>query len=250
MSRERLLNWLFGALGIGIFLVGWEIVGRTGAAGSTFPPITAIISYVIDPSHRELLKGAIGATSYSAVVGLIVGTVVAVVIAGLGALFPLLKDGIDRFAASVHAVPLIALGPLFIVVVSRQDTPILIAALSAFFPVYVTLVSGFEVASQTYLDVFAALGAGPWTRIRRVQAPAALPAFSDGLQLAAPAAVLGAILGEWFGAPRGIGILIVSSMQNFQIQLLWASALLASILSLFAYGLFGMLQRFAVSRYR
>jgi len=82
------------------------------------------------------------------------------------------------------------------------------------------------------------------------RARSALPAFADGLRLAAPAAVLGAILGEWFGAPRGIGILIVSSMQNFQIRQLWAAALLAAVVSMIAFALFGALERFVVSRFR
>ena len=77
-----------------------------------------------------------------------------------------------------------------------------------------------------------------------------MPAFVDGLRLAAPGAVLGAILGEWFGAPRGLGLLIVSAMQNFQIALLWSAALLAATVSILAFVAFGALERFVVARYR
>jgi ABC-type nitrate/sulfonate/bicarbonate transport system permease component len=51
----------------------------------------------------------------------------------------------------------------------------------------------------------------------------------------APAAVLGAVIGEWFGARRGIGVLLVSSMQNLQVEQLWAAALTAAAVSLLAY---------------
>lgn len=247
---ERLRNWLLGGVGVTVFLVLCEVVGRTGAVGRTFPPISEVIDYAIDPSHRVLFRRALDATFQSALRGFVIGVVFAVVIAGIGALIPRLKEGIDRLAASIHAVPLIALGPLFIVLLSRDGTPTAIAALASYFPVYVASVSGFEAASQAHHDVFAALGADRRTYFRRLQTPAALPALSDGLRLAAPAAVLGAILGEWFGAPRGIGILIVSSMQNFQIVQLWAAALFAAVVSLIAFALFGALERFVVARYR
>ncbi len=250
MSGERLRTWMLHGVGVGVFLAVWEFVGQTGSAGRTFPPISDVIDYAIDPSHRELLKRAVSATVQSALRGFIIGMMVAVAIAGIGALMPVLKEGVDRFAASIHAIPLIALGPVLIVMLSRDATPAAIGALAAFFPGYVACASGFEAASRAHLDVFAALGADRRTRLRCLQAPAALPAFSDGLRLAAPSAVLGAILGEWFGAPRGIGILIVSSMQNFQIAQLWASALLAAVVSLIAFSFFGVLERLVVTRYR
>ena len=247
---NRARNLLLGAVGVGVLLVACEIIGQTGAGGRTFPPISEVFEYGIDPSHRGVFERAIGATFGSAWRGFVVGMVFGVAIAGIGALIPLLKEGIDRFAASVHAIPLIALGPLFIVALSRDSTPTFIAALATYFPVYVASVSGFEAASRAHLDVFAVLGADRRTRFRRLQMPAALPAFSDGLRLAAPAAVLGAILGEWFGAPRGIGILIVSSMQNFQIRQLWVAALLAALVSMAAFAVFGALERFVVARFR
>jgi ABC-type nitrate/sulfonate/bicarbonate transport system permease component len=163
---------------------------------------------------------------------------------------PILKEGMDRFVASIHAVPLIALGPLFIVLMSRSGTPTAIAALAAFFPVYVATAAGFDDTTASHRDMFAVMGSGRWARLRHLQLPAALPAFADGLRLAAPASVLGAILGEWFGAPRGIGILIVSSMQNFQIDQLWASAMLAAIISLLAFVVFGAFERLVVVRTR
>jgi len=247
---DRARNLLLGAVGVAVLLAVCEIIGRTGVGGRTFPPISEVFEYGLDPSRRDLFQRAIGATFNSAWRGFVIGIVFALIIAGIGTLIPLLKEGIDRFAASIHAIPLIALGPLFIVALSRENTPALIAALATYFPVYVACVSGFEAASRAHLDVFAVLGSDRRTRFRRLQMPAALPAFADGLRLAAPAAVLGAILGEWFGAPRGIGILIVSSMQNFQIRQLWAAALLAAVVSMIAFALFGALERFVVSRFR
>ena len=75
-----------------------------------------------------------------------------------------------------------------------------------------------------------------------VQFPNALPTLIDGLKLGVSTAVLGAILGEWFGAPAGLGVLIVSSMQNFQINLLWSAAIIGTVMSGAAYFLLALLQ--------
>lgn len=247
---DRVRNLGYGALGMLGFVAAWELLGRSGVLGSTFPPISEVVGLILDPGPRSLFRRAIGATFASATRGFLIGMSIAVVLAAIGSLIPAMKGGMDRFVASVHAVPLIALGPLFIVLLSRDGTPAAIAALAAFFPVYVATTSGLEDHSRTHRDVFAALGATRRSTVRLLQIPSALPSFADGLRLAAPAAVLGAILGEWFGAPRGVGILIVSSMQNFQIVQLWASALLAAAISLTAFTLFGLLERLVASRVR
>lgn len=249
-TGERVANAAYGVAGLGAFLAIWEIGGRSGLLGDSFPPISEVIALLTDPDRRSLFERAVGATFNSAIRGFGLGAMAAVLLASIGALTPMAREGLDRFVASVHAVPLIALGPLFIVLLSRDGTPAAIAGLAAFFPVYVATSSGFDDTSRTHRDVFSALGANRRIRMRLLQLPAALPSIADGLRLAAPAAVLGSILGEWFGAPRGIGILIVSSMQNFQITQLWASAFLAAAISLSAFGLFGLLERFVVARVR
>ncbi|UUZ66421.1 ABC transporter permease subunit (plasmid) [Polaromonas sp. P1-6] len=83
----------------------------------------------------------------------------------------------------------------------------------------------------------------------QVNFPAAIPAFVDGLRLAAPGAVLGAALGEWFGSPRGLGVLIIGSLQNVRIPHLWAAALLCVACSLVAYVALSILHHWVQRRY-
>ena len=86
-------------------------------------------------------------------------------------------------------------------------------------------------------------------RFVSLQLPASLPGLADGLRLAAPAALLGAVIGEWFGAPRGLGVLIVSAMQNYQITLLWSAALLTALSSTIAFGILTVGARQAAARW-
>ena len=94
------------------------------------------------------------------------------------------------------------------------------------------------------------LGATRIQRLIHVDLPAAVPALVTGVKLAIPGALIGAILGEWFGAPRGLGILIVNAMQNFQIPLLWSAVLLTALTSLLLFGAATVLERLAYDRFR
>lgn len=66
----------------------------------------------------------------------------------------------------------------------------------------------------------------------------------------APMNEAGTIIGEWFGASRGLGLLMVSAMQNFQIPLLWSAMLLTSAGSLICFGVMSLFERFVYRRYR
>jgi NitT/TauT family transport system permease protein len=70
------------------------------------------------------------------------------------------------------------------------------------------------------------------------------------MRLAAPAALIGVIIGEWFGAPRGLGVLMINAMQNFQIPLLWSAILLTVATSIVLFASLGVLERVVAERFR
>jgi NitT/TauT family transport system permease protein len=131
---------------------------------------------------------------------------------------------------------------VLIVLVSRDSAGITLVALNVFFIFYVATSSGLGTASRTHRDLFQVLGSSGLSRLLRLDAPTALPAIVSGMKYAVPAAFVGAILGEWFGSSRGLGLLMVAAMQNFQIPLLWSAVLIASTSSLIIYGLMSILE--------
>ncbi|WP_156760803.1 ABC transporter permease [Microbacterium karelineae] len=239
----------YAIAGTAALLVGAQLIGRFELAGKAWPPLTDVIAYVATPAGGSLLLRNLVVTLESAAKGLVIGIAVAVIGAALALVVPILRPGLDRFSAILHAVPTIALAPLLITTAGREATPTVIAALSVGFLMFVTMTSAFANGSAAHADVFTVLGASRFARLTRFELPRAIPSFFDGLTLCAPAAVLGATIGEWFGAPMGLGLLIVSSMQNFQMSLLWAAAIAATLVSLAAYLAFTRLQRFVAGRF-
>lgn len=240
---------LLGALGIALFLALWEVIGRTQLLGISWPPLSDVLQMLTDESRRALFRRALSATLASTALGYLWGAATGLALATLAHLLPPLHRGADRLAAVLNAVPSIALGPIFLVLLSRESTPAAVSSIHVFFIVFVSVSSGLARASQAHRDLFAVLGADRIRRFARLELPAALPALASGLRLAWPAALIGAIIGEWFGAPRGIGILIINAMQNFQIVLLWCAVLLAVGSSLVFYGLLTLLERAAYGKF-
>ena len=237
------------AVGTLLFLAAWEAIGRTGLWGESFPALSTIGGVFVNDASRNLLLRALGRTAESASYGLLLGAIAALLLASASSLWPRLRIGLDTLATGIYAIPTITFGPVFILVAGPEATPIVLSALSAYFPIFVALDSGLRFAPAVQRDLAAVLGASRARAFGRVDFPAALPAFVDGLRLAAPGAVLGAVLGEWFGAPRGLGVVIISSLQNVRIPQLWAAALLCVTCSLLAYVLLSVLHRRAHRRY-
>lgn len=247
---ERTKDLTLGALGIALFLLGWEMVGQYRLLGLTWPPLSTVLAMLLDPARRPLFSRALAATLAAFASGYAIGIVLGIFAAGLSHLAPTLRPGMDRTSGFVHAIPSVALAPLLILLLGRQSTPAALAALNTFFILYVSTTSGLAATSSSLRDLIGVLGGTRWTRFARVDLPAALPTLVSGLRLAAPGALIGVIIGEWFGAPRGLGVLVINAMQNFQIPLLWSTVLLAVIVSLVLFWLLGLLQRGVAERFR
>jgi ABC-type nitrate/sulfonate/bicarbonate transport system permease component len=238
---------LYRICGFLVLLALWQIAGKSGIAGKTLPALTDVMHTYTLPGRRALLLRAAAATTSSAGLGLLFGAVLGCVTALVAQLLPLLSPGLNRLAVVVNAVPAIALGPILIVTAGREATPVLLAAIPVYFLLYVAASSGLRSADRRLEQLFQASGAGRWKRFLYLDSVCALPALLSGLKLAVTTAMIGAVVGEWFGAPTGLGIVILNTMQNFQIPLMWAAVLVVAAISLSAYSLLGVAER-AVQR--
>ncbi|MGA7343765.1 MAG: ABC transporter permease subunit [Terracidiphilus sp.] len=248
-TRNHARNFFYGLAGLLCLLAAWQIVGASGAAGITVPPIAAVLAIYRKPHLAALLLRSTRATVFSAAFGLGVGALLGILTA-LGAhLLPILRPGLDRLAVVLNAVPAIALGPIFILLFSREFTPALLATIPVFFIVYVAVSSGLRNSSPPLTAMMATFGARDWQMLCYLHLPAAIPSLISGLKVSVSAAMIGAIVGEWFGAPTGLGVVILNTLENFQVPLMWATVLVAASLSLSVYGLLTLAERWVQRRF-
>jgi ABC-type nitrate/sulfonate/bicarbonate transport system permease component len=235
-----------GTLGTALL---WEAIGRAHAFGSSFAPLSAVIVYAFVPQHQAVLADAIARTGVEALAGLAAGSCAAIALAALATVVPRLAPGLGAFASLVNGIPIIAVAGVCVLTLPRDATPVVVSALAAGFIVFVATSAGLGSALSEQRDVFAVLGATRFATFRRLLVPNALPALFDGLRSAAPSAVVGAIVGEWFAAERGLGPLLVAAMQNDAIDQLWAVALCGALLSIAAYAILGLLRGLVAVRF-
>jgi ABC-type nitrate/sulfonate/bicarbonate transport system permease component len=188
----------------------------------------------IGDNHRLLLS-ATGSTAAEAAVGGAIGLALGAVLAALTAWFPRSHGHVIRSVVLINAIPVVAVGPILMSLPARPAIPQVFAALFVLFSTVSTVGDGFRSSLESGRDLFSVLGAGPLQRFARLQVPAAVPFVADALRLGIPAALLGAILGEWFGASSGLGVLMVSAMRNVQYELLWSACSMAVLVSLVGY---------------
>lgn len=236
------------ALGVVVLVVLWIIGGRAGwANGMVVTPRAAIAPIVGD--SREVYARAVRSTVWAAFRGLVIGGSLAFVAALVAAAIPGLRRSITRLAAIANAAPWVAVAPCLIVILGRDRGPVAVAAIAVFFFIFVAASVGLGAAPRTALDVGTALGASRARRVWSVQLPAMWPSLLDGLKLAAPASLAGAVFGEWYGADRGLGVLLISGMQGARVDRLWAASLLCAVCGLIAFAVLAAGRDRAAARY-
>lgn len=251
-ARVRLLNTIAVSwspvIGVAVLMLLWIYGGRQGWANGMVVTPAEAIDPIIGESSDVYLR-ATKATMWSATRGLAIGSMLAFAAALLATGVPWMRRSITRLAAIANAAPWVAVAPCLIIVLGKSRGPTAVAALAVFFFVFISTSVGLGAAPAATHDVASVLGASRFRRVFSVQLPASWPSIADGLKLAAPAAMAGAVFGEWYGADRGLGVLLISAMQSGRADRLWAASLLAAGCGLVAYGLLAGARALLTRRY-
>lgn len=248
-SARLLRRWAPGAAGgVGTVAVWW-LAAVTVLAGTTTPtPLGVVRGFAADGLGFYLAN--VSVTLEEAVRGFLVGNGLALALASLVLLVPALERLIMQVAVISYCLPLVAITPILYIVIGPppsgepSGTAVVLAALSVFFTTVVGTVLGLRSADPAALDVVTVLGGGRWQQLVRVRLVAALPGIIGALQVAAPAALLGAILGEYIGGvDRGVGPALVNAGQSLDGERAWGIALVCALVAGAGYALFAALAR-------
>jgi ABC-type nitrate/sulfonate/bicarbonate transport system permease component len=108
--------------------------------------------------------------------------------------------------------------------------------LAVFFTTLVGMLDGLHSADPSSLDLIHAYGGGARHKLMKVRLRSALPSLFAALRIAGPAAILGAIIGEYEGSDRGLGVAMVASQTGYDVSRTWALALVATAAAAIAFG--------------
>jgi NitT/TauT family transport system permease protein len=152
-----------------------------------------------------------GVTVFQVLLGFFIGSTVGLVLGTIISQFRILEATLRIYLIAIQSLPKIALAPIIVLWFGFGLTSkVVIICLLTFFPLLINSMAGFKAVDAERLELMRALGANPWQIFWKVRLPSALPYIFAGLDMAAVFAVVGAIVGEFVGAQRGLGTLILS----------------------------------------
>lgn len=225
-----------------LLLALWELAARAGAGLHAVAGPLEVAGWLRD--HAGLTLRATGVTLQAAAAGFAAGNLAALAIAAAAVLVPRAERLLALVALVVFCLPFVATGPILRVLWGPGAGPqATIAALAVYFTTWAALMTGLRAAPQAWVDLLRSYGRGRGAALWHVRLRAALPHLFAGLQIAAPAAILGAMVGEFTGAERGLGVLTVRAMRAIDVPGLWALATVATLVSLAVYAALGALAR-------
>jgi NitT/TauT family transport system permease protein len=234
----KLITRLTPFVGIVAFLLVWEIGVRVTKAPAYLIPAPSVIFHTFISEFPKLaFHGWV--TLYEMLLGYALAVAVAIPLA----IAITSSDRFDRFAMPTllffQVVPKVAVAPLFLVWFGVGALPkVLVAFLISFFPIVIDAAVGLRSMSSEMRDLARSMGATRMQVFARFRLPTSLPYLFSGLKVAATLAVAGAVVGEFVGADKGLGYLLLVTNSNLETALMFAT--------LFALTIIGLLFFYAV----
>ena len=250
MSRSALITrWLKGRVAplgtAAVVVILWEWIVSTGIPPSSIAaPTAAWSAFAEDPGN---LWYHVRPTMTSALIGFGVATSLALAVSLVTVALPRTKNVIYNASVVTYSVPLIALAPVLLVWIGNGSSlRITIAAIAGFFPVVVGCIQGFNSPDPARMELMEQLSASRLQQFRLLTVPEALPYIFAGLKVAAASAVLGAIISEWSGADRGLGLAMINALSGYKPGDLWMIIIASTLLTISLYGTVGLIERLVI----
>ncbi len=249
MSRKRVLVWAARLATLVLVIGGWQLLTSAKIVDRFFwGQPSGVVSQLGDWLRHGTAFGSIWlqiwTTMKEAVFGFLLGVAAGVVAGVLLGQFRFLSEVLSPYIKIANAVPRIVLGSLFTVALGLGiAAKVSLAAVLVFFVVFFNAFQGVREVDRHLLNHARVLGASRGAITRHVVLPSALTWIIASLHVAFGLAIIGAIVGEFLGAQRGLGLVIASAQNNFNPDGVFAAMFIIAVLALTAEGLIGLLER-------
>lgn len=225
-------GWRAGIAATCLVLVLWQtVIWTTGVARFILPP-PALVAQTIWES-RALLAEHAAITMAEVLIGLVLGAAFGFVSAiGLVA-SPTVRALVRPILVFSQAVPVFALAPILTLWLGfGLWSKITMTIIIIYFPVTSSFFDALMRTNRDWIGLAKVMGASPARIMWYIRVPAAMPGFASGLRLAAVYAPIGAIIGEWVGASKGLGYLMLLANGRAKTDLMFAALIVLAVLTI------------------
>lgn len=223
---------LIPLISISLFLIVWEAGVRMFSIPLWFLPGPVQILVALWQSKDLLWHHAL-VTVMEAIIGLGLAVIAGIGIAVMMEWSPVIRRVVSPFLVLSQTIPFITLAPLLTIWLGFGLLPkIILIALVCFFPITINLLEGFASVERSIIRMLLSMGADKRQVFKFLTLPASLPFFFSGFRIAGTYALLTAVVSEWIGASRGLGIYLTRVSKSFLTDRVFATVILITLLSL------------------
>jgi NitT/TauT family transport system permease protein len=183
-------------------------------------------------------------TVWEVLLGFFIGSGVGLLLGTIISQFRIIEATLRIYLVAIQSLPKIALAPIIVLWFGFGLTSkVVIICLLTFFPLLINSMAGFKAVDPERLELMRALGANPWQIFWKVRLPSAMPYIFAGLDMAAVFAVVGAVVGEFVGAQRGLGTLILSMNAQMDIAGTFSVFIILAVVGIVIHKALRMVER-------
>ncbi len=226
------LRPLLIALGV---LCTWQAIVWLAATPPYILPGPHLVAIAWFENAGIILENAV-VTLAEIVLGLMIGALCGAVSALTMAYFRPARTWLLPVLVVSQAIPVFTLAPILVLWLGYgMVSKVAMAVLIIYFPVTATFYDGLKRTDPEWLDLAATMDASGWATLVQIRVPSALPALASGLKVAAAAAPIGAVVGEWVGSSAGLGYLMLHANGRMQIDLTFAALFTLAVMAVAVY---------------
>ena len=235
-----------------VFLVGlvavWKLTLAQGwVAEIIIPHPEDIVVSFVELLASGIVWDDIAVTLWETVAGFVLGAALGIALALPSGLSPTMTRMLRPYAVGLQVTPRIAIAPIVIAWAGfGYSSKIIIAAIIAFFPVYVNALTGIITVDEDAREMFRSLGASRLQTFVRLMLPSSLPVMFAGLKTAASLSLVGAVVGEFISAQAGLGLLVQQFSYQLAVDDAFAVIFMLMLMGLVLYGAMEYVERASV----
>ncbi len=229
-------DWVPALVVLVLALVAWQEGIRIFHIQRFLLPKPTAIAHTLFAEWDQLWSSG-WYTFQEALGGFVIGSSFAILCSFVVARFRVLGEASMPYAIAANAIPIIAFAPILNAWFGiGQESKMAVAAILCFFPVLINMVRGLTSVPPASIELMRSYAASELMIFRRVRLPNSLPYLFSALKVASVLAMIGAIVGEYFGgSQQQLGIIIKNSASLFQFELAWAAIVVACCMGIGFY---------------
>lgn len=226
-----------------ILLIIWEIIVNVGGIEKYILPAPTDVIEVLIKDFKTMIPHIL-ATLYEGMVGFLIAIALSIILAVIMDMVPLIKRALYPVLVISQTIPTVALAPLFIIWFGFGALPkIIVVVIVCFFPIVISIVDGLEGVDKDLINHFKLMGASKLNVFLHLKLPYGMINFFSGMRIAATYSIMGAVIGEWLGGDKGLGVYMTRARSAYALDKMFASIVIIVVISMGIFFLVSLMEK-------